>query len=117
MASLLASAGSFVAGAYAGYHIEEWLYPCEVACDFSGLAGLLVGSFVGPAIATPLVTHLANGRRGRLGIAYGAAAAVAGAGFVGLVTGLDSSIGTLFLFGTPLAQSVAALLIERVGAR
>lgn len=108
VAAALGSAGGLLAGAYAGYRIERRWSPCE--CDDPGLAGAILGSLVGPALVAPVAAHLFNGRRGKVVVAYGAAAAIAGVGFLGSRS-LDTRAGVFFVL-TPIAQAASAVLIE-----
>jgi hypothetical protein len=104
----------FIGGAYLGSQLEP---SCD--CDDPGLAGALIGSLAGPAIVTPLFAHLANERRGRLGLSYAAAVAIAGLGFVGLGSSLGDSGGgaALVLLGAPLAQVISSTMIEMATTR
>lgn len=114
LAGLLGAAVGFAGGAYLGSEAERKWYPCQ--CDDPGLAGALLGLFVGPVIVTPLATHLANERRGSLVHSYAVAAAIAGMGFLGLGSTLASSDTFVFL-ATPVAHAIGATAIELATGR
>jgi hypothetical protein len=64
-------------------------------------------------IVTPFATHLANERRGSLGLSYVVTAAIATVGFLGLGPTFDTSV---FLM-TPIAEAIGSTMIELATGR
>ena len=110
MTAAVASSVGFVGGALIGYQIERRGWSC--ACDDPGLLGMWAGSFVGPAILTPLLVHHANDRRGSLRRGYQRSAFIAGAGMTAVLIPVP-----LFVLGTllvvPAVQAASAVKVER----
>jgi hypothetical protein len=116
LSGLLGAAVGFVGGAYLGHEVERKWYDCQ--CDDPGLAGLLLGSFIGPAVVTPVAAHLANERRGSLGFSYAAAATIAGMGVFLLGATFNSSTAAEFVIvATPIAHAISSTVIELATGR
>lgn len=111
VAGTLASVVGMVGGAYVGYHMERKGLLPGCRCDDPGLEGLIYGSLVGAAVAAPLSVHSASGGRGRLDASLGAAALIAAASALAVSAG-DGRALPVVVLGTPLAQGLAAALIQ-----
>lgn len=114
------SALGFVGGALAGYVVEIGLSLASLQApgDDPGLSGLLVGSFVGPAVLAPLAVHRTNDRQGSLPAALGVAGVIAAAGLGGLVaTDFHRSGFWTVMWTVPALQVVSAVIVEKKTAR
>jgi hypothetical protein len=63
-AGVVAGVVGIALGAKMGYDLERTSYSCN--CDDPGLAGMVAGAFIGPALAIPIAVHVANGGKGKL---------------------------------------------------
>lgn len=109
-----AAAGSF-GGAFLGYRLDRayFHWDCENGCEDPGLLGLLGGWLVGSALTTPLGVHLANDRRGPLGLSYAASALIGGTALAGLAVGAAEFV----FLAAPVLQVASAVTIEFDAAR
>jgi hypothetical protein len=110
-AGFFGAAVGFFGGLLAGSRVENEWFPCN--CDDPGLAGALFGAILAPAVTTPVAVHLANRSRGSLASGFGWAALVSGASVLGMVAGLQSEAGLMFLVASPIAQIFVAVANER----
>jgi hypothetical protein len=115
MAGAVGAVVGTVAGATTGYRLERSRGSCS--CEDPGLMGLILGGAIGSVLAVPTAVHLANGRRGSWGRAFGTSALIGGLGLVGLFGGADSEAGLLFAFAVPIAEVALSVHIERSTAR
>jgi len=110
----LAGGGGAVLGALAG-GVAGYGIAVSQGCrgEFCGLGGIVIGLTLGEIVGAPLGVHLANGRRGPLGVELTASAVVA---LVGLTVPYISGSGLIF-WSVPLAQIATAIHLERRGEK
>jgi hypothetical protein len=108
VAGVLTAGISAVAGAVIGYHIIPDRNP---PTDDPGLDGTITGWIFAPALFTPAAVHIVNNSQGNIAVTYGAALALAIAGYTLGYAGTD--VGTVLLVGAPVFQAVSAVVLER----
>ncbi len=96
-----------IGGAYLGYKIDL-ANPCPLGCEDPGLAGLLAGAALGPALLVPIGTHLASGRFDALPRSLPATTAI---GVLSYLGAWETNGMSVLL--APVLEIVAAIAIEK----
>lgn len=113
VAGVTAGVVGIAMGAKLGYDIERAHFNCN--CDDPGLAGMVAGAFIGPALAIPIAVHLANGSKGKLLPALLPSVAMGAAGFV-FAYGTGGS-GIILVPVLPIIEIITSIKAERRTAR
>lgn len=117
LGGIFLAGADLVVGAYAGAAIETSLCEPGGGLDLCGVAGTLLGGFVGEAFGLALGTHLGNARRGNFGLDVLTSFAAAGAG-IGVVASRDAPDPEPVVIGAAvLLQLASTVAVELLSGR